>query len=334
MFVLGIESSCDETAASVVEDGVSVRSCVTASSLRHHARYGGIIPEIASRAQLEYISCVVDEALKRAGVPLEKIGLIAVTKGPGLIGSLLVGISFAKALSYSRGIALIGVDHVQAHAYAPLLNQKRKAVPRFPWIGLVVSGGHTCLFHYKGFSSFRILGETLDDAAGEAFDKVGKILGLAYPGGPAIEQCAKKGNPDAYRFSCGAPEESTFSFSGIKTAVLYAARDKEKKKGALSQKEKQDLAASFQAAVVRSLVDKTMYALARRKIKTLLVGGGVVANALFRAQLLHEANERGISVFIPDKDLCTDNAPMVAGLGYQLYRAGKRSRLNFKPRLY
>lgn len=333
MYTLGIETSCDETAASVVCDGRTISSSVTASSLRLHSRYGGIIPEIASRAQLEYINAVVDCALKKAHIALGDVDLIAVTRGPGLIGSLLVGISFAKALSYARRIALIGVDHVQAHLYAAFLDGQSSVPVRFPFIGLVVSGGHTRLYYYKRFDTFRVLGDTLDDAAGEAFDKVAKLLGLGYPGGPAIERCATRGNPEAYRFSCGDPRRSEFSFSGIKTAVLYAVREI-KKRNAISLQQKRDLAASFQASVVSCLVQKTINATVRKKARTLVVGGGVVANKSFRRELLQKSREFGINVLIPRFELCTDNASMVAGLGYQLHCLGKRDSLHFKPRLY
>ena len=333
-YCLGIETSCDETAASVVRNGSEVCSSVTASSLRIHSRYGGIIPEIASRAQLEYINFVVDEALKRAHVSLDDIGLIAVTKGPGLIGSLLVGISFAKALSCAKHIPIIGVDHVQAHLYAAFLNRSTQKRVAFPFMGLVVSGGHTCLYHYKkDFARLRVVADTLDDAAGEAFDKTAKILGLGYPGGPAIERCAKRGSAAAYVFRCGDYKKSEFSFSGIKTAVLYCVRDLEKQ-GLLTLQKKRNIAASFQKSVVDAIVEKTMYAVARAKVKSLVVGGGVIANGSLREKLLRRSRESGIRVFIPPIELCTDNAPMIAGLGHQLQRLGKSDTLNFKPQLY
>ncbi|MFH1621828.1 MAG: tRNA (adenosine(37)-N6)-threonylcarbamoyltransferase complex transferase subunit TsaD, partial [Candidatus Omnitrophota bacterium] len=316
MFVLGIETSCDETAASIVYKGRNVVSSITASSLKLHSKYGGIIPEIASRAQLEYINFVVDKAIKKADLKIKDIGLIAVTKGPGLIGSLLVGVSFAKALSFANNIPILGVDHVLAHLYAPFLDlDKRSKFPKFPFVGLIVSGGHTTLFYVKNFNKYVKLGETLDDAAGEAFDKVAKLLELGYPGGPLIEKIAKSGNREAFSFKCGDSDNLDFSFSGIKTAVLYKTRDI-KKGGKLSKKQKSDLAASFQHIVVKSLVDKSILAALKKKTDTLIIGGGVAANQYFRNRLNEAANKNGIKVFIAESSLCTDNASMVAGLGY------------------
>ncbi|MFC1752226.1 tRNA (adenosine(37)-N6)-threonylcarbamoyltransferase complex transferase subunit TsaD [Thermoproteota archaeon] len=333
MYVLGIESSCDETGASVVYKGEKVVSNVTASSIKLHSKYGGVIPEIASRAQLEFINFVVDQALKDAKINLSKVGLIAVTKGPGLIGSLLVGISFSKALSLAKKIPILGIDHIQAHIYSSFLDTKSKSKPKFPFVGLVVSGGHTSLFYFKDFNKYTLLGDTLDDAAGEAFDKVAKLLGLGYPGGPALECMARKGNKDAFRFKCGDQDSLDFSFSGIKTAVLYKLRDMQKS-SKISLKKKQDLAASFQYAVVKSLVDKAIGAAVRKKVNTLVVGGGVTANGYFRNKLSKDAKDCGIDLFIPEMSLCTDNAAMIAGLGYQLYRLGNRDTLKFKPKLY
>ena len=331
MLVLGIETSCDETGVSIVGNGSVTYSNVTATSVQHHAKFGGIIPEIASRAQLEYIHPVVEEAIHKAKAKLHDIKLIAVTKGPGLIGSLLVGISFAKSLSFANSIPLIGVDHVCAHLYAPFLDRKIK--PKFPFIGLVVSGGHTNLYHCRRFDNFRLCGQTLDDAAGEAFDKVAKLLKLGYPGGPVVEKIAKKGNKKAFSFRClNKKDNYNFSFSGIKTAVLYIVRDLEKK-GRLDLKNKRDLAASFQHAVVTALVEKTISFTRSKKIRTLVVGGGVLANNYFRQRLQEEAQRFNIDVFMPPQSLCTDNAAMIAGMGYQLFRLGKKDSLNLKPML-
>lgn len=333
MYVLGIETSCDETAASVVYKGKRICSNITASSIKLHSKYGGIIPEIASRAQLEYINFVVDEALRKAKIKIKDLGLISVTKGPGLIGSLLVGISFAKAMSFAEGIPILGVDHIQSHLYAAFLDSKDKALPKFPFVGLVVSGGHTCLFYFENFDKFKMLGQTLDDAAGEAFDKVAKLLKLGYPGGPAIEKIAKKANINAFSFKCGDTGTLDFSFSGIKTALLYKTRQINKQ-GVLSDKQRGDLAACFQHSVVVSLVDKSIFAVLKKKVKTLVIGGGVAANQYFRNRLCQRARDLGVKIFIPRRELCTDNASMVAGLGYQLYRLGKRNSLNFRPTLY
>lgn len=333
MYVLGIETSCDETGASVVYNGRKICSNITASSIKLHSRYGGVIPEIASRAQLEYINLVVDKALKKANIKISNLGLIAVTKGPGLIGSLLVGISFAKALSFANNIPILGIDHVQAHLYAPFLELNDKQLPKFPFVGLVVSGGHTSLYYFKNFDNFNVLGQTLDDAAGEAFDKVAKLLDMGYPGGPLIEIMARFGNYKTYNFKCNNDEKLNFSFSGIKTAVLYTLKEI-KRNGILTKGQKSNLAASFQHSVVTSLVDKTISAALRKKVNTIIVGGGVAANKYFRRRLCNEAQKRNLKVFIAKKELCLDNASMVAGLGYQLYRLGKRDNLNFRPILY
>lgn len=333
MHVLGIETSCDETGASVVYNGRKVCSNETASSIKLHSKYGGVIPEIASRAQLEYINFVTDRAIKKAGIKMSDLGLIAVTKGPGLIGSLLVGISFAKALSFANKIPILGIDHVKAHLYPSFLDlPSNKKLPKFPFVGLVVSGGHTRLFYFESFDKYKILADTLDDAAGEAFDKVGKLLGLGYPGGPLVEKISRDGNCRAFDFKCGNSDNLDFSFSGIKTAVLYKISDIKKRED-LSKKHKSDLAASFQYSVVRSLVGKTMQAVLKKKVGVLVVGGGVAANKYFRQKLCKEADQRKVKVFIAKGQLCTDNASMVAGLGYQLYRLGKRDNLNFKPML-
>lgn len=349
MISLGIESSCDETSASLVENGRTILSNVIASSLNLHRKHQGIIPEIASRAHIECISLVVRQALKEAGRKINDIDLICVTKGPGLIGSLLVGISFARGLSYALKKPLVEVDHLEAHLYASFLftpsettaqpkerkrflmgsNRpampfmalaKRKAKP-LPCrlIGLVVSGGHTSLFLVKKGFIFKTLGATVDDAAGEAFDKVAKLLNLGYPGGPQIERIARSGNPKAVKLSCMGPSGLNFSFSGIKTAVLYKTQDARRKT------QDADLAASFQRAVVEALVEKSFLACARHKIQTLVIGGGVSANNYLRNIFNQEAGLRDIKVYFPAPALSLDNAAMIAGLGYQLYKHGKRS---------
>ncbi|OGX24522.1 MAG: tRNA (adenosine(37)-N6)-threonylcarbamoyltransferase complex transferase subunit TsaD [Omnitrophica WOR_2 bacterium RIFCSPHIGHO2_02_FULL_45_21] len=331
MLSLGIETSCDETAASLVENGRVILSNVIASSLKLHRKHQGIIPEIASRAHIESISLVVEQALKEAGRKIIDIDLVCVTKGPGLIGSLLVGISFARGLSYALKKPLVGVDHLEAHLYASFLSNKpampfmalakRKAKP-LPCrlIGLVVSGGHTSLFLVKKGFTFKTLGATVDDAAGEAFDKVAKLLNLGYPGGPEIERIAKGGNPKAVKLSCMGPEGLDFSFSGIKTAVLYKTQDTRHKT------QNADMAASFQRAVVEALVEKSFSACARHKIKTLVIGGGVAANNYLRNRFNQEADLRNIKVYFPAPALSLDNAAMIAGLGYQLYKHGKLLR--------
>lgn len=322
MLVLGIETSCDETSIAIVENGKNVLSNLVSSSLALHRKYGGVIPEIASRAHLEFIYPLAKEALKKARVKLSDIGAISVTKGPGLNGSLLVGVSFAKAISFARNLPLIGVDHIKAHLYAPLFSQK---VP-FPFIGLVVSGGHTNLFLVKDFDNFILLGMTVDDAAGEAFDKVARILGLGYPGGPLIERLAASGEPGRIKFLCGKLEEKlNFSFSGIKTAVLYRVKGYGLR---VMEREKADIAYAFQEAVFDDIVKKSMLACSTKKINSLVVGGGVACNKLLRKKLNNASSEYGINVYLAEVRYCLDNAAMVAGLGYQLYKKGAVSGLN------
>ncbi|MCM8795576.1 MAG: tRNA (adenosine(37)-N6)-threonylcarbamoyltransferase complex transferase subunit TsaD [Candidatus Omnitrophica bacterium] len=312
MNVLGIETSCDETAAAVVTDGRVILSNVVVSSLKFHRKYGGVVPEIASRMQLETITQVTQRAIRQAGIKLRDINLVSVTSGPGLLGSLAVGISFAKSLSYGLGIPLVGVNHLLSHIYAVFLS---KDSPKFPLVALVVSGGHTNLFLLKDFDAIELLGSTLDDACGEAFDKVAKILGLGYPGGPVIEKLARQGDPKKIKFSCsGTDRPLDFSFSGIKTAVLYAVRDKR-----LTLNEKKDIAASFQEAVFASLIKKSLLACKLKKTKRLVVGGGVAVNQCLRNKFLAEARKNNLSLKFPTPHLCLDNAAMVAGLGYQLF---------------
>lgn len=317
MLILAIETSCDETAASVVKDGKTILGEAVSSSLNLHRPYGGIIPEIASRAQLELILPAVNQALKKAKTKLADIDLISVASNPGLKGSLLVGLTFARVLSFALNKPLIEVDHTRAHLFANFLNAQK---PKFPFIGLVVSGGHTSLYVVKSAWDFKLLGQTQDDAAGEAFDKVAKILNLGYPGGPLIDKISPKGNPKKIKFSCGNLNNSfNFSFSGIKTAVLYFVRDKwDKKRIRLA-----DIASSFQWAVVKALIEKSILACKKTKINSLVVGGGVSANSLLREELLKEAKAQGIKVYFPPQPLCLDNASMVAALGFKLFKEGK-----------
>lgn len=324
MFVLGIETSCDETSAAVVRDGKVICSCKTVSSLKFHKKYKGIVPEIASRMQLETISQVADSAIKDSSVGYKDIGLIGVTDRPGLLGSLLVGVSFAKALSFSLGKPLLGVNHLHSHIFSAFLGKKIK----FPFVALIVSGGHTSLFYVRDFSKIEPLGQTQDDACGEAFDKVAKILSLGYPGGPHIERMARKGNVKKYKFSCSNTiQPLNFSFSGIKTAVMYTARNK-----SLSFKEKQDICASFQESVIKVLIKKSFLACSIKKTNDLIIGGGVAANKRLREEFYSEAKVQRISVNFAPLAYCIDNAAMVAGLGYWLYKNGSRSGLNLSAR--
>ena len=336
MLSLGIETSCDETSVAVVKDGRFVLSNIIASSLKEHRKYQGIIPEIAFRAHIESITITARKALEAACQKLSDINLICVTQSPGLIGSLLVGISFAKALSLALQKPLIGVNHLEAHLYASFLSgadvKDRLRLPALPCVGLVVSGGHTNLFLVERDFRFKQLSSTADDAAGEAFDKVAKILDLGYPGGPVIERLAREGNVKNFSFSCQGPSDLGFSFSGIKTAVLYKSQVTSRKPQAA------DLAASFQKAVVEALIEKSFLACERHKINTLVVGGGVAANNYLRNKFKEEAESRNpplakgmrggvrnIKVYFPGKGLTLDNAAMIAGLGYQLFKRGQRS---------
>jgi len=325
MYVLGIETSCDETAAAVVKDGRSILSSVVSSSLKYHSIYGGVIPEIAFRMQLETILTVTDSALKEAGVDLKKIGLLSVTEGPGLLGSLLVGISFAKALSLASSIPLNGVNHLYSHIYASFL--ERKPV-KLPFVSLVVSGGHTSIFFVKDFNRVELLGSTCDDACGEAFDKVAKILNLGYPGGPAIEKLSRSGDAKKILFRCSDTKKPLdFSFSGIKTGVLYYVRDRLKGKDKLPAQLIRDIAASFQEAAVNTLINKSLLACSMKKCPRLAIGGGVAANNRLREEFLNKAGASGVEVYFPAKALCMDNAAMVAGMGYQLFKKGRISGL-------
>jgi N6-L-threonylcarbamoyladenine synthase len=312
MYVLSIESSCDETAAAVFTDEPAILANVVASQTDLHARFGGVVPEVAARAHLQRLLPVIDEALRQAGVRLDQIGAVAVHNTPGLVGALLVGVSAAKMLAVALGVPLLAVNHIEAHVYAARLAAGRDI---FPCVGLVVSGGHTSLFHCRTPLAFDLLGATLDDAAGEAFDKVAALLGLGFPGGPAVEREAAGGDATAFRFPRSFLHEARldFSFSGLKTAVMYACFGQNAAAGAPpAGKKRADVAASFQQAVIDVLVEKSRQALRRTGLKRLAVGGGVAANRPFRAALERMAAEEGAELFIPPMALCTDNAAMAA----------------------
>lgn len=327
-YILGIETSCDETAAAVLKDGRHILSNIVGYQWEIHGRYGGIVPELACRRHIEVIYPLAEEAIKKAGIELRGLDAIAVTSGPGLIGALLVGVSFAKSLSYALNIPLISVNHLEGHLWA-ILMEKRVTKP---FIGLVVSGGHTNLYLVEDIGRYRLLGSTLDDAAGEAFDKVSKILGLGYPGGPAIEGCAESGNPEAITFPRALSREKgfDFSFSGIKTAVLSYIRKRysvphvddipEILKG--EERLKADIAASFQQAVVDVLVSKTIAAAREMGISRIVVSGGVACNRLLRDEMKRYARKYGMKVYMPMPEHCTDNAAMIAWVGYRYYKKG------------
>jgi N6-L-threonylcarbamoyladenine synthase len=320
---LGIETSCDETAAAVFTDEPTVLSSVIASQTDLHSRFGGVVPEVAARAHLQRLLPVIDEALRRAGVRLEDIGCVAVHHTPGLVGALLVGVSAAKMLALALGVPLIGVNHVVGHIYACRL---AAGYDIFPCVGLVVSGGHTSLFRCPDPLHLVRLGATLDDAAGEAFDKVASLLGLGFPGGPAVEREAAAGNPTAFRFprSFLHEERLDFSFSGLKTAVLYALAGQDAGRPAPPPpgQRRADLAASFQQAVVDVLVGKCRQALRQTGLKRLAVGGGVAANQSLRRALEALCRAEGYDLFIPPLSLCTDNAAMAA-LAVEKWRRGE-----------
>ena len=322
MIVLGIETSCDETAAAVLDGGRKVLSSVVASQDDVHAPYGGVVPELASRRHLEVVVPVIRRALGDAGMGLRDLDGIAVTQGPGLVGSLLVGCSTAKALAWVHGTPLVGVNHLEGPIYAAFLEER---APEHPFLALVVSGGHTALYVAAEPRRYARVGQTRDDAAGEAFDKVAKLLGLSYPGGPAIERAAAGGDPRAISFPTANMSDGTpdFSFSGIKTAVSLHVR----RAGKLSATEIADVAASFQATVVKTLVRKSLRAGQRLGIRRLVLTGGVAANTALREALQAEYGERGWELFIPSRVLCTDNAAMIAAAGHDRLEAGERAPL-------
>lgn len=322
MIVLGIETSCDETAAAVLDGGRKILSSIVASQDDVHGPYGGVVPELASRRHTEVIVPVIRRALEAAGIGLGDLEGIAVTQGPGLVGSLLVGCSVAKAMAYALHKPLVGVNHLEGHIYAAFLEGQP---PAYPFVALVVSGGHTALYVARDRGRYERIGQTRDDAAGEAFDKVAKLLGLGYPGGPAIERMAASGDADAIRFpmaqmSDGAPD---FSFSGIKTAVSLQV----KRAAPLAPSQVADVAASFQSTVVKMLVRKTARAALRLGIRRLVLTGGVAANSALRASLQRECDDRGWSLHVPSRKLCTDNAAMIAAAGHDRFEAGEQAPL-------
>ncbi|BDG02599.1 tRNA (adenosine(37)-N6)-threonylcarbamoyltransferase complex transferase subunit TsaD [Anaeromyxobacter oryzae] len=329
MRVLGIETSCDETAAAVVEDGRRALSDVVATQIDVHRRWGGVVPELASRNHVVQVMPVVDEALSRAGVGPDGVDAIAVTSGPGLVGALLVGVQAAKALAAAWGKPLVRVNHLEGHLVAAFLAE---TAPAFPFLGLVVSGGHTSLYAARAFGEYQLLGHTRDDAAGEAFDKGAKLLGLPYPGGVAIDRLAREGDPGAIRFPKAIVKgaDLDFSFSGLKTALLHHV----KKHGVPEGRGLADLCASYQEAIVRALVEKAFRAARRLQFDRLVLSGGVAANSRLRAAAAARAAEyEGMSVFLPAVKLCTDNAAMIAVAGTHAYLRGERAgpELNADP---
>jgi len=349
MLILGIDTSCDDTSASVVENGTKIISNIISSQSEIHKKYGGIVPELASRRHIEMIWPVVNEALKIAGVRLEDLSGVAVCHGPGLIGSLLVGCSFAKAVCYSKQLPLLAVNHLEGHIFSSFLEGSK---PSFPFIALIVSGGHTCLYRVDGFGKYKELGRTRDDAAGEAYDKVSKLLGLGYPGGPVIEKLAQDGNPKAIDFPRAyLPESLDFSFSGLKTAVLNFSKSavspptlpspsrgegegggEYSELGTRNPELLRDIAASFQASIVDVLVRKTEWAIKKERIKRVTLTGGVASNSELRKKMKKMGKEKEVEIFIPSISLCTDNAAMIAAAGYHYLKTKNIAGLDLNPK--
>jgi N6-L-threonylcarbamoyladenine synthase len=323
MLVLGIETSCDETAAAIVRNGREVLSNVVYSQ-DIHAAFGGVVPELASRDHIKNILPVVRKCFDDAGISMGSIDAIAVTRSPGLIGSLLVGLSFAKSLSFAWDVPLIAVNHLEGHLYANFLTFPGLEPPL---VGLIVSGGHTDLLLIEERGLYRLLGSTLDDACGEAFDKVGTMLSLPYPGGPEVEKLARIGDEHAISFPLGKIKGADFSFSGLKTAVRYYLKKLEEGE---KEKQKADIAASFQRTAVLMLLKKTINVMNERKIFNVAVSGGVAANEMLRKRFRKAAKKQGFSVYFPDKEFCTDNAAMIAACGYDHYQKGDIAPLTVK----
>lgn len=323
MFILGIETSCDETAAAVVKDGTTILSSVVSSQVEVHHRYGGVVPELASRKHMEAIVPVVGEAVENCGMSFNQLDAIAVTRGPGLVGSLLVGFSFAKACAYALDIPWVGVNHLEGHINSVFLEADP---PPFPFAALLASGGHTSICHVTSHTSFEVMGQTRDDAAGEAFDKVAKILDLGYPGGVVIDKLSMDGDSNIIKFPRTYLEKSMFdfSFSGIKTAVnRYVMKHKDNYKNQIA-----DIAAGFQEAVVEVLSYKIIQAACEKNCRHIALVGGVAANSRLREKIREDADSNGLTVHIPSLHLCGDNAAMIAAVGYHYLKAGKTSGLS------
>jgi N6-L-threonylcarbamoyladenine synthase len=322
--VLGIETSCDETAVAIVEGGFSVRANLIASQVDLHRRFGGVVPEVAARAHVEMLNPLLEEALEQAALRFSDLDGVAVTRGPGLVGALIVGLAGAKAIALTTGAAFVAVNHLEGHIYANFLEH---GPPAPPYVCLVVSGGHTMLVHMPEEHHYELLGQTLDDAAGEAFDKVARFIGLEYPGGPALDRAARAGNPEAVRFprAMEGSGDFDFSMSGLKTAVVRYVKAE---RAAGREPDVADLAASFQEAIVDVQVTKTIAAAREHDVRTVLLGGGVVANTRLRERMQSAGDEAGIEILYPSTELCTDNAAMIACAGASRLAKGERSSLD------
>ena len=329
--ILGIESSCDDTSAAVLRNRVLLSNVIASQAV--HVKYGGVIPELASRAHQQNIVPVVDTALREAGVKLEEVDAIAFTRGPGLVGSLLVGVSFAKGLSIAGNIPLVEVNHLQGHILSHFIDLPDRELPHpgFPFLTLLVSGGHTQIVRVDSPLEMKIIGTTIDDAAGEAFDKCAKVMGLPYPGGPVIDRLAKEGDPEAFRFARPRVEGYDYSFSGLKTSFLYTLRDRVAEDPDFIERHKADLCASLQHTVVSILLDKLVKASKQTGIRDIAIAGGVSANSGLRDGIVAEGKKRGWRTFLPEFKFTTDNAAMIAMTGYYRYRNGEFSTLDVSP---
>lgn len=329
--ILGIESSCDDTSAAVIKDRYLLSNVIASQEV--HRSFGGVVPELASRAHELNIVPVVSEALKRAGVEPAELTAIAFTRGPGLLGSLLVGTSFAKALGLSLGVPIVMVNHLQGHVLAGFVREEGCEIhePSFPYLCLLVSGGNSQIVKVNSPLDFEILGQTIDDAVGEAFDKCSKIMGLGYPGGPIIDKLAKEGDPLRFRFAKPHIPGLDYSFSGVKTSLLYFVRDEMKKNPNFMEENKQDICASFQKTLIDILLDKLIIAAKQTGIRDIAIGGGVSANSGLRDRMVREGEKRGWNVFLPKFKFTTDNAAMIAIAGYFHYLAGERTPLDIAP---
>lgn len=329
--ILGIESSCDDTSAAIIRDGYLLSNVIASQDV--HRAFGGVVPELASRAHELNIVPVVSEAVSRAGLRNSDITAIAFTRGPGLLGSLLVGTSFAKSLCIALDVPIVMVNHLQGHVLANFVKQEGKPVvePKFPYLCLLVSGGNSQIVKVNDPLHFDILGQTIDDAVGEAFDKCSKMMGLGYPGGPIIDRLAKQGDPNRFRFAKPQVPGLDYSFSGIKTSLLYFVRDEMAKDPEFMEKNKEDICASFQKALIDILLDKLIKAAKQTGIKEITIGGGVSANSGLRERITLEGQKRGWNTYLPEFKFTTDNAAMIAIAGYYHYLAGEKTSLDVAP---